>query len=649
MAERTFPVASLRGRVGSIALRGRVAATDVRVMAPLVVGLGSLALWVLAVRQARFASMGLLGLVTILPRTYFIGLALAIAALCFELVQPKLREWTVALLVGVLVVFIFGTACAVEPVAALSTTWIHAGFIQYIYAHGHALNYYDAEFSWPGAFSLGALMISFMGQSNALDLLRWFPLAIELSYLVPLVVIARRSGVTRRAGWLGIAIFYGTDWIYQDYFSPQALNLLFFLVVIAAVLWVWQPAPLKEPPPTGLARRLLASRRSISFARLRGSEATTSLEPRKVVAILGVLVVILLASAMSHQLTPYAIFLALVACLLTRRLGRPELAAVALLLAVGWLSLGASNFWLGHLSTIFGSFGQFIGVFNSNVSSRVTGSASHREIVDIRILLTAALFGLAFIGFLRRATDSRMLEVLTVSQFAVLAAQNYGGEGLLRVALLAGPFASLLAASAIFPARKTAALSPLVGDRLAWPSWAKVRIPWPKRRVWVAICAGIALLAFAVATTVVRGGNDAYEAYSVGEVDAANYVYAHVKVGQTIGLIAPYAPLGQVDVGSVKIFVVAGATAIPTVSQVGTILRNQSPNYVILSAAQEAWGVILAGYPPGWEARLQRYLVQRGYAVDASWSTATVLRFTATTVAPLPPSSSRATHAPARR
>ena len=38
----------------------------------------------------------------------------------------------------------------------------------------------------------------------------------------------------------------------------------------------------------------------------------------------------------------------------------------------------------------------------------------------------------------RRATDSRTLEVLPVVPFFVLAGQSYGGEGLLRVALLSG-------------------------------------------------------------------------------------------------------------------------------------------------------------------------------------------------------------------
>ena len=44
--------------------------------------------------------------------------------------------------------------------------------------------------------------------------------------------------------------------------------------------------------------------------------------------LLGLLGLICLALAMSHELTPYALILSLGACLATRRLGRPELIVI---------------------------------------------------------------------------------------------------------------------------------------------------------------------------------------------------------------------------------------------------------------------------------------------------------------------------------
>ena len=126
------------------------------------------------------------------------------------------------------------------------------------------LENYDARFSWPGTFSLGAVLAGFTGV-NTVDFLRWAPLVFELLYLPPLLVIARCSGVGVRAGWLGVALFYATNWIDQDYFSPQALNYLLYLVVLATVLACWQPV---GPVDTGGSGGGLQSRFAAAACRI---------------------------------------------------------------------------------------------------------------------------------------------------------------------------------------------------------------------------------------------------------------------------------------------------------------------------------------------------------------------------------------------
>ena len=447
-------------------------------------------------------------------------------------------------------------------------------------------------------------MAGFAGKDQVIFLLRWFPLAIELAYLAPMLAIARASGVSRRAGWLGVALFFGTDWIYQDYFSPQAVNFLFYLSVVAVVLTCWRPVTaLVARGRPSLRARWTATKLALRAHRVLGYDATTDWPASLVVGTLLVLALMFLASAMSHQLTPYAIVLALVACLFTRRLGRPELPAIAFLLAVGWLSLGASNYWLGHLSQIFGGIFQFGSTATANVSSRVVGSASHRLIVDVRILLTLGLFFLAGIGALRRAASSRTLELLTVVPFFVLAGQSYGGEGLLRVALLAGPFASLLAAAAILPSR-SGSIRPFVRSlRLGRHG-----------RTLLMVAAAVVLLGATVVTSVVRGGNDYYETFTSGELQAVNFTYAHVKPGETIGLVAPYEPIGQWYVGfAVRAYAVSADGTIPTQTQILTDLRGHHPTWIILGQAQQHWGEVLGSYPDSWMSRLLVHLTHPGH------------------------------------
>lgn len=585
-----------------------------------ILGLAGLVFWLIAVYDANFLKMGAYGLVSILGWPYFAGLALVVVGFTLEMQRTPLRSGRLVFLIVLLALFLYGTACAIEPVAALPDSWIHAGFTQYIVQHGHPLNGYDARFSWPGGFSLAAVLVAFVGKANALGFLRWFPLFIELAYLAPLLVIARFSGVNGRTGWLGVAIYYSTNWIYQDYFSPQALNYLFYLVVVATVLACWQPR--RRPgadAPRGLWRQRLAqSMEVVTRRRLRGDDATTTWGTSAQFGALALLGFIFIASSMSHQLTPYALILVLCACLLTRRLSRPELIVLLTALAIGWLSLGASDYWVGHLSAIFGSIGAFGSTLNSNVTSRVTGASTHVLVVGIRILLTGGLYVLAGVGFLRRSTDSRALEALAGASFLLLAAQNYGGKGLLRVVLFGLPFTALLAASAILP-RHNGEIRSLVPP-ISIPRFARLG------RSALSVLIVVVLVAFAVATTIVRGGNDAFESFSKGKVASVHYAYDHVHAGQNIAVLNYNLPTGQRDVGTVSVSSLGINRSDPSSTSIANLLRVVRPTYIILSQSQEAYGEEVLGYPVGWEASIESTLLNLHCVVVAQWTTATVLK-----------------------
>ncbi|MGB7103373.1 MAG: hypothetical protein WBD82_02130, partial [Acidimicrobiales bacterium] len=584
----------------------------------LVFGVAGLALWLITVHDAVFANMSGYGLVSVLGWTYFAGLTLVVVGFAIEVLRTPLRSSRLIFLIMLLALFLFGSASAIEPVAELTDAYVHAGFIQYIIGHGHPLNGYDARFSWPGGFSMAAILVAFAGKTNALGFLRWFPLVIEWSYLAPLLVIARFSGVSRRAGWLGIAIYYATNWILQDYFSPQGLNFFFFLVVIAAVLACWRPKPVK----TDAAKRepwherYVQSRAVLTRVRILGHDSMTTWGSAETLSVLGLVGLVCLASSMSHQLTPYALIVSLGACLVARRLGRPELVLLVVVLAIGWLSLGASNYWVGHLNAIFGGFFQLGSTINQNVTSRVSGASSHLSVVYIRLLLTAGVFLLAGVGFLRRNTDSRVLEALVGAPFLLLAAQSYGGEGLMRVVLFGLPFTGLLAASAIFP-RQAGHIHSLL------PKFVLGRTA-RTRRMLLGLLVVVVVLGFALATTIVRGGNDAYESFSRGELSAVNYVYDHVRPGEMVGAPNYYLPYGQRDVGEVIDYL---PTAIKY-KKIGRQLLNARPNFIILSQSEEAYGQDVAGYPPGWEESLEATFLNNHYKIVASWTTATVLEST---------------------
>ncbi len=582
-----------------------------------VLAVTALVLWIAAVREADFARMGQLGLVTILHWPYFVGLALVVLGFANELLRSPLRSHWLIVFIALLAVFLFGTACAVEPIAGLADAYRHSGLLLYIFQHGHILTHYEADFSWTGAFSLGAVFAGFAGQVNSLGFTRWFPLFIELMYLAPLLVISRSIGVGRRAGWLGVALFYATDWIYQDYFSPQALGYLFLLVILAAVLASWRPRPSPKPPLTGFWRtirfRYVRGRATLRLARLEGRDSVAVRGSVQTLGVLGLLGLISFSLAVSHVLTPYALILMLMGCLMTRRLGRPELVVLAALLVLGWLSLGASDYWRGHLNYIFSGLGHIGSTLSENVSGRVSGSVVHQLAAETRILVVGGLYVLAGVGALRRSTDSRTLEVVAGAPFLLLAISSYVGEGLMRVVLYALPFTALLAASAILPQRSGPIRSFVPNIRLG---------RYGRAALWSMVF--VIVLGSAYATTVARGGNDAFEAFSTGELAAVNYVYKHVHYNDNVALVSPYLPYNQADVGAINWDSIETAGSI-TVGQIKLGLMDLKPKFIILSQSQENWGEIVVGLPKGWENTLFNALVNSGYRVAASWPTATVL------------------------
>jgi hypothetical protein len=179
------------------------------------------------------------------------------------------------------------------------------------------------------------------------------------------------------------------------------------------------------------------------------------------------------ACAASHQITPVGLGTALVACFLARRLPGPELPIVMVVLTVGWLCFAATDFWQGHLHLVFGGVGQLSSSVQQNVQDRIVGAPAHSLVVRMRVLLTAAVLALAGLGLLRRRRrQGRAVEVLAAAPFGLIAAQSYGGEGLMRATLFALPFTGLLAGVAVAPMFGQPTGRPL--RRYAWASAATV-------------------------------------------------------------------------------------------------------------------------------------------------------------------------------
>jgi len=404
---------------------------------------GSAALWALGVLllAVYLVSMGTvtgadlnamtgLGLVSALPAAAMIavcGIAvLFVLSLNLRVVRPALLLF----LLLATVLCLHGAAALVESEPRFSTAYLHLGFVDYIARTGHTLPQYDARWGWPGFFAVAAFLFQAGGVHNPLPVLQWSQVASQLLCLASLAVILRAIDISSRGRWLALWFFVVGSWIGQDYFSPQAFTYLLYLFFLAVLLGWFRKG---GGPGTGElpARGARTGERAVLLFVLLGT---------------------FLVAVASHQLTPFVMIAATALLHLCRRsllgIWFPVLMTVA---AAAWLSYLGESYWSGHLSELFGGLGQITGNINSGVTDRVSGDPTHQDVLYLRVLLSAAWFGLAVLGLWRRrrrAIRDRVLPVLAFMPFFTLGMQSYGGEIALRLFLFSLPGVCVLAACA---------------------------------------------------------------------------------------------------------------------------------------------------------------------------------------------------------
>ena len=403
-------------------------------------------------------------------------------------------------------------------------------------------------------------------------------MVIDVLCLVPLALIMRSLRVNWRAQWFAMFLFSAGNWVGQDYFSPQSLNYLLYLVFIAILL-------------TWFGRGQSGAATPLATHRGAGESSRQAGHGERVILFL-LLIAIFLTSTASHQLTPFLMLAACGGLVLARRCTLTGLPVLLGVILVGWISFKTVDYWSGHLSGIFGGVGHLGANVSASVGARLTGSTpQHQRALYIRVGLAAMIMAMAGLGMLRRRlarVNDRALLVLICIPFLLVGLQSYGGEVALRVYLFALPAASVLAACLFFP-----------GVR-------------PDRRSWRAL-AGAAVVG-AVFTGLFFGaryGNEAFEQTPAGELTAMNYVYAHDRAGVRLAWLSsapkvdvtPQMPWAYRDIDKVSYLPVQAPRNPAAVAGLVASLRKLGQGtYLIIARTQGSYLEQTASYPPGWDA-----------------------------------------------
>ncbi|MFI1606563.1 lipopolysaccharide biosynthesis protein [Streptomyces griseofuscus] len=541
--------------------------------------------WLPALRlgEGDLDRMGGLGLVSVLPWPTLLGAALLVVVFAGLLWQR--REHRALLLVTLLVtvVSLHALPAVIETEPRFATAWQHLGFLDYIDRTGSAVPDLDARWSWPGFFAVAAFVGRACGVTDFTEVIRWWPTAIQLAYLAPMLLLVRSVRADWRAKWTGVWLFVLCGWVGQDYFSPQGFTFLLYLL-FTAVLLVW------FRPPRALT------------ARLRPGEAEPPPLDRRGRTVLLLLSLGLYAATVpAHQLTPFVMLGVLAALVLLRRCELRGLPLLCAVLVAVWLGFMAEPYWSGHFDDLFGGIGGIGGNVSTSVSGRIQGGdPTHKLVLYTRVLLAGAVLALACGGWWRRRLHryrERSLPVLTFVPFLGFGMQSYGGEMALRVFMFAVPGAALLGALALFP-RPTGSGRPVLAPG-------------------VALLAGLLLMG---GFLVARWGNEPFERTRPGEVAAMNWVYAHDRPtvrllwlsNDTVNDVTPSLPWGAKDMERVDYVPTLAPTDPARVSGLVEALKGAGPqSYLLVNESQVTYLRLDAGYPTAWGPRLTRSLDAR--------------------------------------
>ena len=635
--ERPASVVALSGA----ALRGFRIPSWAYVVAPYVAVVGIGATWLIAVRDVDLEQMNDLGIVSILPPVALVALGLLTVSFCFTLRRPEPPAALLLVHIVALVVMVYGASALIEEVPRFAAAWRHMGVSESISRTENVDPLIDAYFNWPGFFIVSALFTELGGVGDLSKIVGWAPVFFNLLYLGPLVVVLRAARSGEWVVWLGAWFFYLTNWIGQDYFSPQAMAFLFYLVVLGIVLR-WFQTELPEDPTDGSGRRRSSSegfarslwgRRSrpkygqqlfelpradlwralwarcgrlwAAASRYDLSGLQTPPSPHVRAALIGVAILLSAAVVAGHQLTPFALLLAVTALVVAGRCSARRLPLVIAALIVAWLSFVAVTYLRGHVETLLDSFGQVENTVGANVGGRLSGSAEHELIVRMRLGFTGLLWLIALVGGVREFRRGRprvAFAILAIAPLGLVGLQSYGGEVLLRAYLFGLPFVAYFVASLF---------APDAGKAASWPRTAAV------------VVVSSALLAGLLFT---RYGNERMDYFTASEVAAVARVYEVADPGALLFAASSSLPWKFRDYErfDYELLTDSAAWAVidpnrPRAGQLASaaerhIARSRRDTYLIITRSQTAQ-LELLGYPPTLLQRLDQAVSRSGQFV----------------------------------
>lgn len=308
---------------------------------------------------------------------------------------------------------------AMYAMPTVIVTGRHLGMVDYLVVNGRLDMTSDIYHAWSGLFTSAALVITAAGVENTFTFAAWWGALAAPVMVLGVRTLAGRFLRTSRAWFAGL-IFGLASSLTTSFFAPQVLAFIWSLTLFSLLLG----------SSTDSGRR---SGRAVTWASL-GAAALLSV-----------------ALAVTHQLSPYMVFGALVVLVVFGRVRPIWAPLIPLVPAVAW-ALANLSLVSRHLSV------DTLGQVTTNIAP-----PSHPEQPLGLALANRLAFGLPAVALLvigvvalvvllrTRNRTTWALALASASPIALVFGTNYGQELIFRVTLFALPWLAVLACYPVAP------------------------------------------------------------------------------------------------------------------------------------------------------------------------------------------------------
>lgn len=419
-------------------------------------------LWVISLQAFRLNDMQDWGLLSIFPASIIAAYVLLLVGFAGLYFREHVSDTVFSFYILLLILMIHGTPQLLYGTLRYSWAWKHIGIVDFIIRFGKVdpqIAILPVYHNWPGFFALNALFTQLAGYPSALTYAGWGPVFFEVLFAFGALALFRLFTQDRRLQWLGVWFFLLTNWVGQDYFSPQATTYFMTFCFLILILQGFGP---KQPLSLVLWKNRLSSMRlpshfvewisSLKLPVIPPPEPGLTKVSQQMLGAIALLVFGVIVSV--HQLTPFIVVIAVFVLILFGYVRWRTLPLWMIVIILLWLAFPAQAYNKTVEGSILESFGKVEQTVNSGLVDVAIVSVGQAAVSWMGRGLSALILLLAGVGVFQRARKGYLdipVILLVVSPIIILFLNSYGGEALFRVYLFMVPYLAFLAAAAIIP------------------------------------------------------------------------------------------------------------------------------------------------------------------------------------------------------